>query len=71
LVLGPAGFNPLKQLHFRKLGCVPVGGEQLKLRASSAIPRGISVLGESDALAARGRRVEDESDRKMLCFCGS
>ena len=31
----------------------------LELRASSVV-LGISVLGESDALAARGRRAEDE-----------
>ena len=40
-------------------------------RANSAIPKGIAVLGEDDAIAARGGRAEDESDRKMLCFCGS
>ena len=31
-------------------------------RANSAIPKGIAVLGRSDALAARGGRAEDEPD---------
>ena len=33
-------------------------------RANSAIPRGIAVLGEGDALAARGGRAEDEAHSK-------
>ena len=43
--------------------CSSAGGE-LSLRANSAIPFGIAVLGRSDALAARGGRAEDEAHRK-------
>ena len=39
------------------------GGELLKSRANSAIPKGIAVLGEGDALAVRGGRAKDECRR--------
>ena len=74
VAVGPAGFNPLKQLHFRKLGCVPVGGELLRLRANSAIRR-IAVLGEGDVLAARGgaprTNLAELEWLNRACFCGS
>ena len=44
----------------------PAGFDPLELRASSAIPKGIAVRGESDALAARGGCAEDEPDRFRL-----
>ncbi len=44
-------------------------GLEFRARASSAIPEGIAVLGEGDALAARGGRAEDEPERKVRCSC--
>ncbi len=44
-------------------------GLEFGARASSAIPEGIAVLGEGDALAARGGRAEDEPERKVRCSC--
>ena len=53
----------------------PAGFNSPKLRASSAIPFGIAVLGESDASAARGGAPRTNStalgDGWVLCSCGS
>ena len=43
--------------------CSPLAANYYRPRANSAIQR-IAVLGESDALAARGGRAEDEAHRK-------
>ena len=61
----PRSSPPLHAADCNSSGLVAftAGGEQLRLRANSAIPKGIAVLGESDALVARERCAEDEPDR--------
>ncbi len=67
LFLRPKGSRSSPPLHAADcnssgLVAFTAGGEQLRLRANSAIPKGIAVLGESDALVARERCAEDEPD---------